>query len=499
MKYKFRTTPYAHQKLAIRKLLQNGYGGALLMEPRTGKTKTTIDWLCILTQQRKIDRVVIVAPNRVLGTWVQEWGVHSTVNHHIHIWDRAGRKLGLKPVTGLYDLEILLVNYDAFATPGKKTPSGRTSKTSGRFKHRSDIRKWLDDKPAAAVLDESHKIKSPSGRAANMLVSMGVDFHYRAILTGTPITKAKRTHDIYMQWKFLNPERFSEWPTLAEFKNHFGRWGKFGEEGFSKYLGPKNTKELQALMAKDSVIVRREDCFDLPPREDIVRYVDLKASKEAYTQMAREMIATLESGSVAEASIALVKNLRLQQITSGFVTTEDGEMERFGFEKSDALHEIMELEYEREQHLVVAARWRADLDLIEAMGKEVGYKVYSVRGGVKRSESDRAIRAFRDAQEPSLMVLQPSAASLGIDLSTAAHMVWFSHTTSWVDFTQTCDRIALSRHSTTFTHLVARNTLDEGLLQTLHTDGDVAAAIMRNPEAMLFGHTLKTDKNNRLV
>lgn len=495
--YKFRTVPYQHQKQAIRKLLKNGYGGALLMEPRTGKTKTTIDWLCILATQRKIDRVVIVAPNRVLGTWVQEWGVHSTVNHHITVWDRDGRKLGLKPVSGMYDLEILLVNYDAFATPGKKTASGRQSKTTGRFKHRAQIRKWIDGKPCAAVLDESHKIKSPSGRAANMLVTMGVDFRYRAILTGTPITKAKRTHDVYMQWKFLNPERFSEWPTLAEFKMHFGRWTDFG--GFPKYLGPKNVEQLQELMAKDSVIVRREDCFDLPPREDVVKYVPLKASRQAYEDMAREMIHTLESGGVAEASIALVKNLRLQQITSGFVTTEDGEMERFGFEKSDALHEIMELEYEREQHLVVAARWRADLDLIEAMGREIGYKVYSVRGGVKRSESDKAIRAFRDAKEPSLMVLQPSAASLGIDLSTAAHMVWFSHTTSWVDFTQTCDRIALSRNSTTFTHLVAENSIDEGLLQTLHTDGDVAAAIMKNPAAMLLGHTLKTDKNNRLV
>lgn len=496
-KYKFKTVPYAHQKMALKKLLANGYGGALLLEPRTGKSKTSVDWMCIQAQRKKFDRAVIVCPNRVIGTWVQEINLHAPASVNIIVWDREGRKHPLRPVSGMYDLEVIIVNYDAFATPGKKTASGRQSKTSGRFLHRTLIRKWIDGKPAACILDESHKIKSPSGRASNMLMTMSSDFDYRLILTGTPITKAKRTHDIYAQWKFLNPDRFGEWPTVAEFKNHFGRWTDFG--GFPKYLGPKNVEQLQELMAKDSVIVRREDCFDLPPREDVVKYVPLKASRQAYEDMAREMIHTLESGGVAEASIALVKNLRLQQITSGFVTTEDGEMERFGFEKSDALHEIMELEYEREQHLVVAARWRADLDLIEAMGREIGYKVYSVRGGVKRSESDKAIRAFRDAREPSLMVLQPSAASLGIDLSTAAHMVWFSHTTSWVDFTQTCDRIALSRNSTTFTHLVAENSIDEGLLQTLHTDGDVAAAIMKNPAAMLLGHTLRTDKNNRLV
>ena len=71
------------------------------------------------------------------------------------------------------------------------------------------------------MLDESHKIKSPSGKASNLLVSMHSDFKYRLILTGTPLTKAKRPFDIYMQWKFLNPERFAHVPTVAEFKEHW--------------------------------------------------------------------------------------------------------------------------------------------------------------------------------------------------------------------------------------------------------------------------------------
>lgn len=498
MKYKFRTRPYRHQYHAVKRLINQGYGGALLMEPRTGKSKLAIDWMCILAKQGKIDRAVIFAPNRVLGTWVQEIATHSPLKVNVTVWDGKARRHGPPPpVSGYYDLEVVIVNYDAFASNGQKTPSGRPSKTSGRYKYRTQLRKWIDNKPCAGVLDESHKIKSPSGRTSNFVVSMHQDFEYRVILTGTPVTKAKRSHDVYMQWKFLNPDRFSHVPTVSEFKSHYGRW--LALDGYSKYLGPRNLEELQSLMAKDAIVVRREDCFDLPPREDLVRFVKLKkASQRAYDEMAEEMITVLESGATAEASIQLVRNLRLSQITSGFVTDEGGDIQRFGFEKADELKVIMEDLIEQEEHLVVAARWRPDLDLIEEMGRQVGYKVYSVRGGVKREESDQNIRDFKQAKEPSLMVLQPSAASLGIDLSTAATMVWYSHTPSWVDFTQTCDRIALSRNSTTFIHLVAEASIDEGLLETLRQDGDLARSLMNNPRAILKGRSLKVDEQSRV-
>ena len=505
VRYRFKTRPYLHQVKALKRLMKQG-GGALLMSPRTGKSKTTVDYLCVNAQKGIIDRAIIVAPNRVLGTWVQEIALHAPSNVRVTVWDADARKAGPPPpVQGYYDLEVLLVNYEAFATPGKKTKSGRESKASGRHKNRTLLRKWIDGKPCVGVLDESHKIKSPSGRASNMLVTMHRDFSHRLILTGTPVTKGKRIFDVYMQWKFLNPERFADLGDLKEFKEYFGRWEQVEVEvgqtlrSFPKFKGAKNLKELHRRMAEDAIIVRREDCFDLPPREDLVHFVDLKASNQAYQEMAEELITQLENGEVAEASIQLVKGLRLSQITSGFVTDVNGEVQRIGFEKADALKLILTEQLEKDQHLVVAARWVADLDAIEEMGREVGYPVFSVRGGKKRTETDQAILGFKKATEPSLMIIQPSAASLGIDLSTASTMVWFSHTPSWTDFVQASDRIALSRNSTTFIHLVARNTVDEGMLQTLTHDGEVAKAIMDNPRAMLTGHSLKIDKFGRLV
>lgn len=123
MKYTWRTRPYAHQVRAVRKLIQNGYGGALLMEPRTGKTKTTIDYLSILALGGVIDRAVVIAPNRVLGVWVEEFLNHSPAKVEIQVYDKDSRKRGpLRPPTPGYDLSVVILNYEAFGTPGRYTP-----------------------------------------------------------------------------------------------------------------------------------------------------------------------------------------------------------------------------------------------------------------------------------------------------------------------------------------------------------------------------------------
>jgi hypothetical protein len=488
VKYKFKTTPFKHQKQAIRKVIEAGGSAALLMEPRTGKTKVAIDYLSILARAGKIDRAVIVAPARVLDVWIEQFHEHCPVRYHITLWDKEARKQPLPRVSSVYELSILLVNYEAFGTPGKKLRSGRRSKTTGRFANRKAIIRWIDGQPAAGILDESHKIKSPSGRASTMVVSMRPLFQYRLILTGTPVTKAKRTFDLYMQWKFLNPTRFEEWPTVDEFKNHFGRWTH--RNGFPQFLRPRNTAQLNELLLKDSYIIKRDECLDLPDQmPPVFRHVALsERTADVYDTLAEEMVATLLEGEkehLLEASIPLVLTLRLTQITGGFSKSAEGEIVTLGGEKLAVLDEIFDEAVENEDKLVVAARFRAELDAIQAMAARKGLPAFPIRGGLSRVESSENVRAFREIQGAAVVIMNPQAGGVGIDLSTASHMIWYSLPTSWVDYTQACDRIALSKTSRTYTYILAKHTVDEFLYDTLQTDGDVARALLKNPKVVL--------------
>lgn len=495
--YRFKTRPYAHQKAALRQLISNGFGGALLMEPRTGKTKTTIDYMSMLHMKRGVRRFLVVCPTRVMGVWAEEMHAHCPYMAQVIIWDaKTRRKMPTLPDDmGPYDMQIVVINYEAFATPGRKLPSGRRSKASGRFKTRDIILKWAalgggkrNDRNVCMVLDESHKIKSPSGKAATMVVSMQGYFGWRLILTGTPVTKAKKIADLYMQWKFLNPARLRELgiTTHQDMQDMTGKW--IERNGYPQFVGTKQfgLQKVHEAIFKDSYAVKRADCFDLPPRENITEYVHLKGeTARVYDEMAEEMVAKLENGEITEASIALVLALRLSQITGGTTKTTDDNIVRVGREKLEAIKPHLEDALEREEKVVIAARFKPDMDALASMATKLGLRVWQIRGGIKREDTDESIREFRKWDDAGVMIVQPQAASLGIDLSTASKMIWYSLVPSYVDYTQCCDRIALSRSSTTFVYLLAEGTVDELLMETLANDHNIAQYIITHPEKLL--------------
>jgi SNF2 family DNA or RNA helicase len=505
VKYRWRTKPYHHQIRAVKFAMRQfkaGRGVAFLMEPRTGKTKATIDTLCILHKLHGLRKVVIIAPNRVLDTWVDEIHTHSPLNIQTVVWDKDARKYPLPPASRAYDMQAVIVNYEAFGTPGRRTKSGARSRATGRFKHRTLLRKWLGPDEAACVVDEGHKIKAPQGKAATMIVSMRPLFKWRFLLTGTPVTKAKRAHDIFMQWQWVNPTRFEDWgATVEDFKNHTGRW--ISSNGFPQWTGPRTEgmDDLRTGIHRDGIVVRRDECLDLPPRmPDRLIRIPLGPSLPHYNEMAEEMVTRLESGAIAEASIPLVVTLRLQQITSGFVGIQERRVingkpklvsvpHRLGFEKLDALEELLTEEtLEREEKVVIAARFKPDLTVIEDLCTHLKLKRWSIRGGMTREDTTNSIREFKKWDDAGAIVIQPAAASLGIDLSTAAHMIWYSLTPSWVDFTQASDRIALSPRSTTHTFLIA-GPVDELLYEGLQQDTDVSRYILTHPRRLLTSET----------
>ena len=93
-KYKFKTKPYNHQRAAIKKLLSNGWGGALLMEPRTGKTKTAIDYMSILHQFEGVNRVLVFCPVVAIEVWKDQLADNCPVPYRLVIMDKDGRKNG---------------------------------------------------------------------------------------------------------------------------------------------------------------------------------------------------------------------------------------------------------------------------------------------------------------------------------------------------------------------------------------------------------------------
>ena len=504
-KYRFKTKPYRHQYAALKKLLELEWGGALLMEPRTGKTKVSIDFASIRHQQGRVSRVLVVCPVSIIDVWIDEIATHCPFDYTITVWDKKGRKNTELPKFGRTTLDFVIINYDAFSTPGKSTGRRddgsliRSRKKGGRYDIVRAFKNWA---PHLIVLDESHRIKSPSAKKATALVRLGVVADYRLICTGTAVTKAKRTFDLYMQWKFLNPgsplliDTDGTKHTAATFKAEYGRFIQLETASggkYSKYLGGRNANKLRKLLHAESFAVTRDECFDLPENyPDQIIHVDLEESADVYDQMAEEMVAKIRSGEYTEASIRLVQNLRLAQITSGIARTEptpvfpDGRLLRIGSEKLRVLRDLFEDEFENEEKVIVCARFRADIQSIaKLVVKDFKLKPYLLYGGQTRAERTAAIAGFRKNGGPAVFIMNPQAGSLGIDLRTSSTMIWYNLTQSYVDYTQSRDRIALSGRANRFLFLEARGTYDEVQYEALQTDRDVVKMIHESPERLL--------------
>ena len=149
------------------------------MEPRTGKTKVAVDYLSILHTAGKVNRVLVVGPVVAIQVWVDQLKENCPVPYRLTVWDRQGRKENSLPGYGKDILDIVLINYDAFSTPGsfrvhrsgpqkgqpildKHGVKVRSKSTGGRYSAKKRLIAW---QPQLIILDESHRIKTPSATA----------------------------------------------------------------------------------------------------------------------------------------------------------------------------------------------------------------------------------------------------------------------------------------------------------------------------------------------
>jgi len=504
--YKYKKKPYHHQVAALKAALTaESDGFALLMEPRTGKTKVAIDYIAIMHQFHGINRVMVAGPTVVIEVWKDQLKENMPYRYRLTIWNRKGRKEYALPPYGQDILDIVLINYDAFSVPGafRVHRSGPNKgqyvevdgtkvrgRTGGRFDMIKQFKRW---QPQLIILDESHRIKNPSAKKSTALHTLGPYAEKRMLLTGTVVTKSKRLHDIYSQWKFLNPQRFlaedGQPMNQGEFKARYGRFRNMGN--YEKWLGNTHEDELHELIHRDAFSITREECYDLPPVTPQIIHVDLEESAEPYDQMAEDMVARIHSGEITEASIRLVQRLRLQQITSGLAKTSPtkehpkGRLVVIGSEKLRMIESRLEDLMEADEKVVIGALFKGDIARLLDLGKKLKVPTFSIYGGMKQSDRDKAPREFARVRGGAIFIGQPAAAGEAIDLSAASILQWYSLPSSWVNFQQFSDRIALSDKPKFHEFYLARGTVDELMYETLLEDGDVGKKMIQSPERLL--------------
>lgn len=447
---------------------------AALMDMGTGKSLTTV----AITGRRfldgKIRRVLIAAPSSVCPVWPREYGQFADFPHRVAVL-QGTKEQRLRTLSYLTapvpkgapePLRVAVINYEA----------------CWRLKSDDGKRDYLMEFAADMIVcDESQRIKNPGAKQAKAMHALGDRARYRMILSGTPIQN--NPLDVWSQWRFLDASVFGK--SFPQFR---GRYAVMGGVGNHQYLGARNLDELTRKAHSIALRVTKEECLDLPEKTFEDRYIELpEASMKLYKQLQRESYAELEGGEEITANNVLTRLLRLQQLTGGFLSGDDGKSTAVNHAKLDALEDIVQaICIDEGRKLVIFCRFRAEIEAINALVDKLlapqrltrvsiwGDVPISERGGlVNRFQTDPACRAF---------VGNIDACAEGITLNAACNAVYYSTNFNSAKYRQSQDRIHRigQTHKCTYTHLLVPGTIDMHIMQALKSKEELSRTIVDN-------------------
>ena len=468
MNYKFKTKPYAHQMTALEKSW-NRETYAYFMEMGTGKTKVLIDNLAMLYDKGKVNGALIIAPKGVVGTWYNnEIPTHlpAHITHETVLWKSAITKKQQEKLDVLFqpgeDLHMLIMNVEAFST------------TKGmNFAY-----KFLASHRTLMAIDESTTIKTPTAKRTKNILKLAASAIYRRIMTGSPVTK--NPLDLYTQCDFLSPWLL-DFTSYYAFRNRYAEMKTLHMHGRQIQVvnGFKNLGELSDKLKDFSYRVLKEDCLDLPDKIFIKRQISLTPDqRKLYEQMKKEAIAVLK-GKQSTTVNTLTQLMRLQQITCGHFTADDGATQPI---PNNRITELMDVLEETEGKAIIWAHYQYDItNIIEAVSKKYGPgSIVDYYGLTPQEERQPNIKRFQDDPKCRFIVGTPSTGGYGITLTAANTVIYYSNGYDLEKRLQSEDRAHRigQKKSVTYVDLMADDTVDEKIVKALRKKINIASEVL---------------------
>ena len=425
-----KTEPRKHQA-EVYEWLEGRQSAALFHAMRTGKSKIIIDDFNRLFQAREINAALVIAPNGVHSNWVRR-------ELPAHQWD-----------------DVRWGSWE-WNTPDKQS----TVRFFERWKERAFIwycvpthairrddlmvllRRIVSNRKVAVVFDESHDFAQPGSQQTRRARWIAKQCKVRRIVTGSPVEN--KPLQAYSQFELLEPgclgfTRYDDFKqTYAIYERGMkvireddseGNTHERGVRYYPKLVGYQNLDDLQRRIAPYASVVTRDQIDDIPDLVRSERWVTM-AERQAkiYDEIKRGIVAEIDEEKVDIGSQA-PKFVKLQQILSGFLIdksyapwTLKGRNPRL-----EALVEEVTL---NDGKVIVWCAFQRDIDsCVEALRK-AGREVVEYHGRTTMKEKERVRGLMGPDSDPygPDMVGHPRSGGLGLNLSGATKIIWYSHT-----------------------------------------------------------------------
>jgi SNF2 family DNA or RNA helicase len=462
MQHQIRGVNAALWTFGLGDLTNRGYG--YLFDMGTGKTLTSIALISALYPE-SIDRVLIVCPSTLIGSWAQEFDKFAAFPVAVAqlMGDKAKRLKELDNLSSVRSAcKVAIINYESTFRDG--------------------LDEALADYNADLIIcDESQRIKNAQAQQSKAMHKLADKAKFRVILSGTPIQNSPI--DIFSQYRFLDGTIFGS--NFYAFRSRYAIMGGYGNH---QIIGYRNLNEITTKAYQCAYRVMLNDCVDLPEQIFEDRILTFAPKEQAiYNELKREGIAEIEKdeGNVKVlANTVLAQITRLRQMTGGFAQDiEGGEPQNVNSVKLDALEDIID-DYvlETGKKIVVFATFRAEIAEIEKMlkRKKVGYGL--IDGDVDIKDRAAIVDDFQNNPNTKVFVAQTQTAGLGITLTAASITVFYSMSYNAADYNQAIARTHRigQKEKTTYIHLIVKGTIDETIKKMVDKKITLADALLND-------------------
>ena len=466
--YKFKTKPYEHQLTALEKSWEKEVY-AYFMEMGTGKSKVLIDNISMLYDKGKINAALIIAPKGVYQNWHDSEIPTHLVDHidkKMVLWQAMVNKTQEKKLNTLFEpgeeLHILIMNVEAFST--KKGVAFAS--------------KFLNCHNTLIAIDESTTIKNPGAKRTKNILGLSKHSKYRRILTGSPVTKSPL--DLYTQCQFLSPWLLGH-ASYYGFRTRYAimKNANFNGRSVQIVVGYHNLGELSTKLEPFSYRVLKDDCLDLPEKTFIKRTIQLSPDQQKLYQQMKEKALAVLNGKMVSTTTVMTQLMRLQQITCGHFTADDGSTQEI---PNNRINELIDLLYEIEGKVVIWGHWQKDMSqIIKAIVKEYGEEsVVDYYGLTPKDERQSNIEKFQNDPKCRFFVGTPATGGYGITLTAASNMIYYSNGYNLETRQQSearIDRIG-QKYPMTYIDIICEKTVDERIVKALRKKINIATQVM---------------------
>lgn len=447
--------PHDYQAYATRFIEENPIA-AVFLDMGLGKTAITLTAIQDLFARGEIHRVLIIAPLRVsFSTWpaeIQKWEHLRGLTYSVAVGTEAQRIAALQQ-----DVQIHIINREnvVWLVENSKQP----------FEY--DM----------IVIDELSSFKSYQAKRFKALLKVRPRVKRIVGLTGTPSSNGLM--DLWAEFRVLDfGQRLGRYITRYR-EAYFAPDKRSLQQVFTWKPRPFAEEEIYKRISDITISMRCTDFLEMP--ECIMNRVEVemdKRERKLYDTMRKEMVLSLQGEEIDAMNAASLSN-KLCQLANGAIYTEDHTVLDFHGRKLDALEDLIEAA--NGKPLLVAYWFKHDLD-------RICKRLDALKLKYDRISGQHSIEAW-NAGELQVGLIHPASAGHGLNLqSGGSTMVWFGLTWSLELYQQANARLwrqGQKSDTVVIHHIIAKDTIDDQILNALERKDGTQSALMDAVKAQL--------------